>query len=108
VRGQSAPEPPARIKAAQWERTRIAAVLAVLLRGIVAAWLKAVKRSPRVKTNMWRVVAILALSLSGCVSNRSISQPMDFWEGLFIGYLITVLWLVFIYWLVSKSLPSAG
>src|SRR5215831_1898917 len=54
---------------------------------------------------MWRVVAIFALSLSGCVSNRSISQPMDFWEGLFIGYLITVLWLVFIYWLVSKSLP---
>ena len=30
-------------------------------------------------------------------------NPMNFWEGLFIGYLITVLWLVFMYWLVSKS-----
>jgi len=28
---------------------------------------------------------------------------MDFLEGLFIGYLITILWLVFMYWLVSKS-----
>jgi hypothetical protein len=81
VRGQSAPEPPARIKAAQWERTKIAAVLAVLLRGIVAAWLKAMRRSPRVKTNMWRVVAILALSLSGCVSTKPLDQAFGAGQG---------------------------
>jgi len=68
---------------------------------------------------MWRVVAILALTLSGCVSTKSAGQgpeiayfmaspAMDFWEGLFIGYLITVLWLVFIYWLVSQSLPCVA
>jgi len=81
VRGQSAPEPRARIKPAQWERTRIAAALAVLLRGIVAAWLKAVRQSPRVKTNMWRVVAILALSLSGCVSTKPLDQAFGAGQG---------------------------
>jgi hypothetical protein len=56
-------------------------VLAVLLRGIAAAWLKAVKRSPRVKTNMWRVVAILALSLSGCVSTKPFDQATGAGQG---------------------------
>jgi hypothetical protein len=40
---------------------------------------------------------IFAFVIIGGVLN-----PMDFWEGLFVGYLITVLWLVFMYWLVSK------
>ena len=55
--------------------------LAVLLRGIVAAWLKAMRRSPRVKTNMWRVVAILALSLSGCVSTKPLDQAFGAEQG---------------------------
>jgi len=33
------------------------------------------------KTNMWRVVAILALSLSGCVSTKSLDQAFGAGQG---------------------------
>ena len=33
------------------------------------------------KTNMWRVVAILALSLSGCVSSKPLDQAFGAEQG---------------------------
>jgi hypothetical protein len=33
---------------------------------------------------------------------------MDFLAGLFIGYLITALWLAFMYWLVSRLPVETG
>ena len=56
-------------------------MLAVLPRGIAAAWLRAMRRSPRVKTNMCGVVAILALGLSGCVSTKPFDQAFGAEQG---------------------------
>jgi len=39
------------------------------------------KKQPQWKINMWRVVAILALSLSGCVSTKSLDQAFGAQQG---------------------------